>query len=169
MQEIIVGVEGFETKYTVSNLGNVVSLDYNHTGKPKQLKPRPKRDGYDYVHFCKDGKQIEYGVHELVARAFIPNPNNLPMVNHIDEDKKNNVVTNLEWISLKDNLNHGTRNERISKALSKSVSCYKDGKLVKTFKSLQEADANGFGKSSVWRCCHGLQQTYKGFIWKYDN
>ncbi|UIE13738.1 HNH endonuclease family protein [Enterococcus phage EFap02] len=68
--------------------------------------------GYLYVVLSKNNKTKPFTVHHLVAEAFIPNPENKPQVNHIDEDKTNNVVSNLEWMTAKENNNHGTRNLR---------------------------------------------------------
>ena len=110
-------IPGYEGKYQVSNTGQVRSLNYNHTGKTKILKQGTTIHGYKQVILYKDGKHKRYSVHRLVAQAFIPNPNNLPQVNHKDENKTNNVAWNLEWMSHKDNCNYGTRNKRRSEAM----------------------------------------------------
>ena len=108
----------YEGKYQVSNTGKVRSLNYKRTGKTKILKPHTNRDGYKTVNLLKPGEKYKpYYVHRLVAQAFIPNPNNWPQVNHIDEDKANNVVWNLEWCTQQYNMNYGTRNERAREAL----------------------------------------------------
>lgn len=99
--------------YEISNYGNVISLNYAQSKKPKLLTPLKKKGGYLGIHFSKEGKQYSFAIHRLVAVAFIPNPNELSEVNHIDEDKTNNRVENLQWVTPKQNSNHGTRNERL--------------------------------------------------------
>ena len=74
--------------------------------------------GYLVVKLCKNNIRSNKKIHRLVAQAFIPNPENKPQVNHIDEDKTNNMVSNLEWMTAKENTNHGTRNERSGKSQS---------------------------------------------------
>lgn len=107
-------IEGFEGLYQVSNTGQIRSLRF---GKTKILKVMADNRGYKSLSLYKNGKGKTYRVHRLVAQAFIPNPNNLPEVNHKDENKANNHVSNLEWISHKDNVNYGTRNKRTGESL----------------------------------------------------
>lgn len=116
MDEIWKDIPGYEGKYEVSNLGNVRSLNYNHTGEIKLLKQGTNKKGYKLVNLCKNGKQKCYLIHRLVAMTFIPNPNNLPIINHKDENKVNNNVKNLEWCTIAYNNNYGTRNERTSES-----------------------------------------------------
>ena len=101
MEEIWKDIKGYENKYQISNLGNVKSLVGNH----KMLKPKIDR-GYKRVGLSMDNKSKLFRVHRLVAEAFIPNPNNYPMVNHIDRDKINNVDSNLEWCTALYNVTH---------------------------------------------------------------
>lgn len=100
--------------YMISNLGRVKSLKY---GKERILKSNKDKDNYLRVPLHKEGKLKVHQIHRLVALHFIPNPNNLPQVNHKDEDPSNNVISNLEWCDAKYNINYGTRNEKVSKAL----------------------------------------------------
>lgn len=109
-------IPGYEGLYQVSNTGQVRSLNYRRTGKKQILKPGYTKDGYETVNLNKEGSYKTYKVHRLVAMAFISNPNNYPVVNHIDENKTNNAVWNLEYCTREYNNNYGTRNERISKA-----------------------------------------------------
>lgn len=173
MSEIWLPVVGYEGRYEVSNLGNVKSLNYENKGYVKLLKPGVIKKGYLYVYLTKNGKEKRFFIHRLVAEAFIPNWFDDPQVNHIDEDKTNNNVDNLEWCDCKYNNNHGTRNNRISEKntngkKSKPVIQYtKTGEFVKEWPSIMEADRNGFHHSVITKCCRGERQSHKGFIWRY--
>lgn len=100
-------IEGYEELYQVSNLGRV-----RRNGRI--LKARVKRKGYLGVVLYNKSEPKHYIIHRLVAEAFIPNHENKPQVNHIDENKTNNTAANLEWVTAKENANHGTRNSRMS-------------------------------------------------------
>lgn len=106
-------IAGFEGMYQVSNMGQVRSLDrldsrgYKYKGRT--VKPSTSK-GYQYAHLCKLSKYTTISIHRLVALAFIPNPDNLPQVNHIDGNKQNNHVSNLEWVTEKENINHAWDN-----------------------------------------------------------
>lgn len=173
MSEIWIPVKGYLGLYEVSNFGNVRSLNYNHSGKTRLLRPAPNPKGYLMVALSKNKKRIGYCVHRLVAEAFLPNWFDDQQVNHIDENKLNNNVDNLEWCDCKYNNNHGTRNGRISISntngeLSKTVLQYtKTGELVREWPSTREAGRNGFRDSHIRSCCCGLRQSHAGYIWKY--
>lgn len=188
MDEIYKDIEGYEGLYQISNLGNVKSLvDNNGVAREKILKPAIS-NGYKIVMLYRNKTRKTYTVHRLVAQAFLENPNNLPMINHKDECKTNNVVTNIEWCNAKYNSNYGTRNERIAnntnrskaisksmtnnKKISKSVCAFKDGKLVMTFPSTNEARRNGFSQGAISDCCRNCfnrpsNNVYKGYTWRY--
>lgn len=181
MQEIWKDIKGYEGKYQVSNYGRVKSLNYRHTGKEKLLKPTLQPDGYLHVSLCKPLKR--FSIHRLVANAFIPNPENLPCVNHKDENKHNNNVCNLEWCTHKYNNEYGTRLKRVIETqlknhkLSKKVYQYTlDGELVKEWESTRECERNGFNKAHIISCCKGgrfhknkwINATkHKGYRWSY--
>lgn len=143
MTEIWLQIEGYENLYEVSNLGRVRRIKSVITTKAgvtqkfpgKILKPVTNR-GYLTVNLSKNGIVRRFRIHRLVATAFIPNPENLPQVNHLDEDKTNNTVENLEWCSAKENVNYGTRNKRTAEKLSKPVLCVE---LNQIFPSLTDA------------------------------
>ena len=109
MTEIWKNIEGYEGKYQVSNLGQVKSM----IGQEKVLHPKKHRNGHLQIGLHKDKKRKTMYIHRLVAQAFIPNPDNLPGVNHKDENPNNNNVDNLEWCTQKYNCNYGTRVDRI--------------------------------------------------------
>ena len=163
MKEIWKDCKGYEGKYQVSNLGRVWSI-----GSQKYLKGSYDKDGYIQVCLtAKNGKCKKELIHRLVALAFLSNPKGLPQVNHIDENKENNCVDNLEWTSIKDNANHGTRNKRISKANSIPVYCFE---LDKTFYGAREAERElGINHSSISKSCQGKQKTTGGYLWEYYN
>ena len=160
-------VVGYEEHYEVSDMGNVRSLKF---GKEKILKPGKNNRGYLKVSLYKDGQKKMSLVHRLVAEAFIPNPNNLETVNHKDEVKTNNVASNLEWMSQKDNTNYGTRNKRAGEAFSKKVQMFdkSTGELLATFPSTREAArVTGINPSHISECCNGKKKSAGGYIWKY--
>lgn len=170
-------VVGYEGLYQVSDEGNVRSLNYNRTGKQKIMKPRNNGSGYLLVGLCKDGKVKQMLVHRLVAQAFVPNPQGLETVNHRDEVKTNNAASNLEWLSMRDNINYGTHNQRAVEAninnpkTSKPVQQLdKQGNLLATYPSAHEAErVTGILQPSICNCCNGKYK-YKsagGYIWRY--
>lgn len=121
MEEIWKPVKGFEGYYEVSNLGNVRSIDRivldtvrncERLLKGKILTQRDNGSGYKIVMFCKEHKLYNKYVHRLVSEAFIPNPDNLPQINHKDEVKSNNCVDNLEWCTQLYNNEYGTKKKR---------------------------------------------------------
>ena len=173
MIEIFKDIKDYEGLYQVSNLGQILSLNYRNTGKPGLMNPGKDKKGYLLVNLYKNRKRKSYKIHQLVAEHFIPNPDNLPEINHIDEDKTNNRVDNLEWKSHKDNCNHGTRNERIVKAntngkRSKPVlQLSLSGDLIREWPSTAECGRNGFNQRNIVSCCNGKLKQYKGFRWEY--
>lgn len=110
---------GFDKDYRVTENGDIISMDYRRSSKPKKLAPQRNVHGYAIIKLMKGGKDITYRVHRLVAMAFVPNPEKLPCINHKDENKLNNNPNNLEWCDNRYNNNYGTRNKRISKSVTK--------------------------------------------------
>ena len=166
MKEIWKDIKEYEGLYEVSNSGRVKSIRF---GKERILKLGTDRYGYLYVILAKNNKQKTFRIHRLVAEAFIPNPDNLPMINHRDENKSNNNVENLEWCDNKYNSNFGTRNERISKRHSKPVLQYTlDGKFVREWESAMDAEREGgFIPTCIGMCCKGKLKKHHNFIWLY--
>ncbi|MCI6614441.1 MAG: NUMOD4 domain-containing protein [Mollicutes bacterium] len=165
MNEIWKDVIGYENLYKVSNWGRVKSFRF---GKERILKTFKNKDGYLQVGLWKNNKRKIFLVHRLVAQAFLDNPNNLPEVNHKDENKLNNVVSNLEWCDRTYNVNYGTAIERMIKTASKPVLQYTlDGKFVREWESTRECERNGYNHGHVASCCRGKLKKYKDSIWKY--
>lgn len=160
-------IEGYEGLYQVSNEGNAKSLNYNHTGREKLLKPSVRGNGYLQVQLCKDGKKENKDIHRLVAEAFIPNPNNYEIVHHIDHNRQNNVVENLMWMNKEehDKVHSKERGEKKEKRVYQYTL---DSKLVAIWKSAKEAEKQlGFAQSHISSCCNGKLKQYKGYIWSY--
>lgn len=160
--------------YMVSNLGKVKSTDryINCRGgkkrfvSGKQLKLLyNKRTGYIYVGLNDSCFKKVKTVHRLVAETFLPNPNNLPQVNHKDENPLNNCVDNLEWCDCKYNINYGTHNLKNGKAHQKKVQQYTtDGILINEWDSIKEASES---LNTELKCFRDLKNKHKNFIWKY--
>lgn len=173
MTEIWKTAKGYEGLYEVSNLGNVRSLNYHNWGIVRNLTPVMDKYGYMRVCLCKGNKQYNGLVHRMVARAFLENPLDLPQINHINEDKSDNRVENLEWCDCLYNNNHGTRNERISKSKrnTKSKTVIQmdlQGNFIREWVSLNEImRVLGFNAAFVARCCHGVKPTAYGYRWQY--
>lgn len=172
--EVFQPVEEYEGLYEVSNYGNVRSLNYNHTGKERILKPIKDSSGYPQVNLYKNGKRKMFQVHRLECEAFIPNPDNLSQVNHKDENKENNRVENLEWCTAGYNVNYGTRNKRIADKnrngkLSIPVLQYSlNGEFIREFPSTMQAQRDlGFDNSNISKCCNGKLNSAYGYKWCY--
>lgn len=161
--------------YSVTDDGRIFSLNYNSTGKKKELKQKENTQGYKHVRLSKNGKSKTIPVHRIVALSYLPNPDNLQAVNHKDENKTNNMVGNLEWCSIKYNNTYGTRLERVSKIqlnrkdLSKQVKQFKkDGVFLKEYPSTNEVERQtGFDQSNISKCCKGKYKSAYGYIWRY--
>lgn len=155
-------IKGFEN-YQVTDDGRVWNK------KKNKWQKQWLRNGYP----CVSLKRRFFSVHRLVAIAFIPNPDNLPIINHKDENKTNNKVENLEWCTHKYNTNYGsslqkTRKKLINGKMSKQVYQYTlDGVLVKIWPSASETGRNGFNQGQVSCCCRGEKYKYKGHRWSY--
>ena len=172
-EEVWRDVKGYEGLYQVSDQGRAKSLErkdrFGRTVKERILKPAVTQDGYLKVTLWAGGKPKTLRVHRLVCEAFYDNPDNKSDVNHINEDKTDNRACNLEWSTRKENLNHGSRNERAAKARSKPVGQYtRYGDLVKVWPSTQEAERQaGFNHGNISEVANGNRKTAHGFIWKY--
>jgi hypothetical protein len=160
MEEQMKDIKDYEGLYQVSNLGTVYSVKSG-----KFLKPRKTKLGYILIDLYKNNKQKTYYLHRLVAQAFIPNPLNLPEVNHKSEIKTDNRVENLEWMSHKENINYGSRTERCSK---KVLQFTREGEFVAEYSSTHEAERQtGIYFQSISQCCKGKRHSAGNYIWRY--
>jgi hypothetical protein len=159
--------------YMVNESGEIYSKV-----RKKLLKQQVTKFGYARVGLYKNNTMKLFAVHRIVAQAFIPNPNNLPQINHINENKLDNRVENLEWCTPSYNINHGSRNKIVSKKLTeyKNVTVAKHvqqinkdtGDIVKTWTSTREIERElGIPHSNIHACCTGKRKTRKGYIWRY--
>lgn len=177
-------IEGFEGVYQVSEAGEVRSLDrdvlcadgviYHRRGKIMKQTVNVGRGnandrrGYCVVNLRKPGFARVYQVHILVAKAFIPNPQNLPTVNHIDGNKRNNHVTNLEWATFAENNTHALRHHLRSPRGNQIAQYAADGTFVACYPSACEAERQtGITHMNIFQCLHGRTKTAGGFIWKH--
>ena len=146
--------------YAVTSCGKV----YSHKSE-KFLKPQKDTDGYLQVGLHKGGERKSYKIHRLVAMAYLPNPDNLPCVNHKDENKENNALQNLEWCTYEYNNNYGSRIEKAAKSCCKPIYCEE---LNRTFESGTAAARElGLDNSHITKCCKGKLKTTGGFHFRY--
>lgn len=173
-------VIGYEGLYQVSDEGNVRSLNYNKTGKVKELKLVPAKDGYLVVCLHKDGHQREGKVHKMVALAFIPNPDGKPCIDHINGDNQDNRVCNLRWATVFENNNNpvtkarmkGIQNGRQLNRTDCSKVVYQydlDGNYIAEYPSASEA-ARKFGCSPdlISKVCRGVRNKALNYKWSYE-
>lgn len=173
--EVWKSIDGFEGLYEVSNRGRVKSSDHyvkNGRGdrivRGKILTPYKSTHGYLFVALGRKAKHCS--VHRLVARTFISNPQNLPDVNHKDENKSNNYVENLEWCNHSYNALYGSCQERLRVYKNKPVYMIEKhtGNILNRFDSIKIAmEKTGIHKTTISQVCRGLVKTAGGYIWKY--
>lgn len=185
MNEIWKTIECYEN-YMVSNFGRVKSLNYKRTGKEGIIGIHKDKKGYIIFRLFKNGISQQHKAHRLVAQTFIPNPQNLPCVNHKDENKQNNCVSNLEWCDVKYNNNYGTRNKKISKShkgvrLSKEqiensakarqkpiVQLSLNGEFIRYWKSIKQVKIElGISNSNIYHSLKDKRKTAGKYKWKY--
>ena len=170
-------VVGFEGYYEVSDLGRVRSIGREYVDavgvkrhyKGKILSLIDEGRGYHSVMLSAKGRKCHFRVCRAVAQAWIPNPNNYPQVNHKDENKGNNRVSNLEWCTENYNTNYGTCLERRAASRSKPVAQYDlNMRLIRVWPSIKSAEATlGIDNSHITRCCRGKLSKTGGYIWRY--
>ena len=159
-------IEGFENLYMISNKGYVKSLISN-----KILKNLCGSTGYYHVSLYKDKKQTIKSIHRLLAIAFIPNPLSKPVINHIDSDRKNNRLDNLEWCTQKENLQHARDSGRLNHdSQKKKVKSFNPRtNEVTIYDSVNSVKKFGFTPGLVCYCAKNIikSKTHKGLVWDY--
>lgn len=160
MQEIWKDIPEFQN-YSISNFGNVYSKKHNII-----LKSYKNLYGYLIVNLINKKKRKQFQVHRLVAENFIFNINNLPCVNHIDGNKQNNNINNLEWVSYSENQQHSYK---IGLRKTKKIIQYDlDGNFIKTWDSIKEASVNlNINACGILNCCKKRSKKSGGYIWRY--
>ena len=183
MKEIWKDIPGYEGIYQVSNLGRVKSVERVVISKKGQrfeveekilkLKWRSRNKDYAFVRLCRNSVCTSFSIHRLVAEAFVPNPNNWPIINHKDENPKNNEVDNLEWCTYL--YNNAFGNAKLKKhlglknnaKLSKPVTQYDmNGKKIASYPSTMEARRQT-GVCHIPEVCNGKREKAGGYVWKY--
>lgn len=178
-------IENYNGEYQVSNLGRVYSVK-----SKKFLKPKTTSGGYLQVCLSKNGKHKNYYIHRLTAQAFLKNINNLPQVNHKDENPLNNNLSNLEWCTASYNASYGTKNQRMvqhpnykatrEKCIKASVEktskpilqFSKQGEFVAEFPSAHEAERKTkINQAHISDCCRGKKycKSAGGYVWRYKS
>lgn len=165
-------IQGYEGLYQVSNLGNVKSLKRktlnNKCYKDRILKYSLDGKKYSCVTLCKDGKGYTKKIHILVASAFIPNPDNKPQVNHKDGNKQNNCVSNLEWCTQIENMQHALKNKL--KPTKSILQCDLEGNVIKEWDCIRGcARQLNIPNQHIIRCAKGIRKTAHGYKWKYKD
>lgn len=155
-------------KYQVSNYGRFRSTK---TGVPVIKEINATGHGYKLAFMSKGRTEDVWqtNLHRLIATAFIPNPENKPCVNHIDGNKINNRVENLEWCTHSENTRHAYRIGLLHSRFNKPVNQYDlNNTLIRKFSSIREAKKEtGLDATGIGRCARGRQIQYSGFIWKF--
>lgn len=188
MQEIWKDIPNYEGFYQISSFGNVRSLDRvihfqkgnpkrNTFSKGKRIKNQISNSGYYRTKLCKNQTRKMFSVHRLVAEVFIPNPENKPQVNHIDGNRLNNHVENLEWATMSENvlhayetgLNYGLRGD-LSPHKRAVLQYDKNGNFVKRWSCAAEAARNlNCHRQGIYISCKQKGRICKGYIWKYED
>lgn len=183
MNEVWKDIKGYESTYQVSTLGRVRAINrivtysngirHHYKGHILTYWIPHQGKGYKNVRLALNGSTKAFAIHRLVAKAFIPNPNHYPEVNHKDENKLNNCTNNLEWCTASQNINYGTRNQRViakernDKRSKPVIQMDLTGHIVKRWSSLHEAARYGYYRQCIVNCCIGKLHTHHGYKWQF--
>ena len=191
LNEVWKPIRGYVGLYEVSNYGRVKSLDRTFIGSGGSIhhiaelfkKQTPLKNGYLHVILCKDGKKKTFLTHRLVAQTFLPNPNNLPCINHKDVNPANNYIhinedgsvdpdkSNLEWCTYSYNNTYADRSKKASVIIAIPVLQFSTSMVfINEWSSAREAERQtGVLNQSICKCCLGKLKSAGGFIWKYKD
>lgn len=170
-------IPGYAGRYEATKDGRIYSLKY------QRFLTKTIKNGYEYVCLCVNKKKRYYRVHRLIALTFIPNPDNLPEIDHINGNPRDNRICNLQWVTRKANQNNSITRNRLSKALKgrkitwniktpygpgKPINCYKDGVFIRRFKNAIEAERiTGIQNGHIYQVLHNKRETAGGYKWEY--
>ena len=159
MKEEWVDIDGYNGLYQISNLGNVYSVIHK-----KIRKSYKARDGYKYVQLYAGGKMKHYAIHRLLLISFSGKNGENMQVNHKDENKINNTLSNLEWVTPKENNNYGTRTKRVSEKLKKRILVKTQSGIFYPVKSGKDfSEKIGVTKQAIYQVLSGKNETVKGY------
>jgi hypothetical protein len=193
LQELFLPVKNYEGLYEVSNYGTIKSVQRIVTGKSKHGNPNSRilperikkqridKYGYPCIVLSKNGIKKHFTIHRLVCITFAPNPLNKPQINHIDGNKLNNHVSNLEWCTAIENVTHsvitglkGTskgkkRINKVQQPLRRKpvIQMSTNGDVINEYDSISDACKNGFTITHISRCCKGQAKVHKGYLWRF--
>ena len=179
--EIWKDVHGFVGLYKVSNCGRIKSIYRNEIfGKIKRQRgerilKQSLRKRYYFVSLSKDGKKFNGVIHRLVAASFIPNPDNLPEIDHIDGDRTNNHADNLRWVTAKENSNNYNapntyKGKKINKGGKVVIQYDLEGNFIKEWVTTMDIQRQlNYHRGNISNCCNGLVKTAYNYIWRYKN
>ena len=170
MTEIWKDIPGYEGLYQASNCGNIRSLNWRKMNIVRNLYLKPHNKGYLQVELAKNGEKKMITVHRLVALTFIPNPDNLPTINHKDENKRNNDEANLEWCTFSYNTAYSkNKNPHKHKQKIEQIDLL-SGDVIKVWNDLVAIKYEmNYNTWSISECCNGKRKTAYGFKWRFAN
>ena len=179
MSELWKPVKGYEGLYEVSNFGRIRTVEREYTQKhysgidshynvKNKIMRQHKRGNRMFVGLTKDKIQKGYSVSRIVATAFLPNPENFPVVNHKDANPCNNNVENLEWCTQSHNIKYAYDNKTKIPPHMRKVNQYDlDGNFIRTWDSMAEAGRETGSYSNIYKVCQGLRNKAGGYKWQY--
>lgn len=150
-------------KFLVSNMGRIMRKDTGHI-----FPQHVNHNGYSCCSLCDNGKSFAVRCHREVAKAFIPNPDSKEQVNHIDGNKQNNNVSNLEWCNQSENIIHAIKVlgfKPWKNVITKPVICIETKAVYES--ASEAARQTGLNPRCISKCCNGLLKSYKGKHWRF--